>query len=215
VRACLPVAVSVFAYGAVYDALARAAGLTLAEALWSSALVFAGSAQFAALGLWTTPLPVVALILTTLVINLRHLLLGAAIRDRFAGWSPRATYGALFFLVDENWALTTATSAGGGFLAGSGLVLYVAWVGATLTGALVGGALPEPTRFGLEFAFPAVIIALATSLWRGRSTLLPWAVAAISACLVACWLPGGWPILLGGLAGSTVGAWREVARDVA
>jgi 4-azaleucine resistance transporter AzlC len=214
-RACLPVAVSVFAYGAVYGALAHAAGLTLAEALLSSALVFAGSAQFAALGLWAAPLPVTALILTTLVINARHVLLGATIRDRFAGWSSRATYGALFFLVDENWALTTATSSGGGFLVGSGLVLYVAWLGATLIGALVGGALPDPARFGLDFAFPAVIIALAAGLWRGRSTLLPWAVAALIACLAARWLPGGWPVLLGGLAGSAAGAWREVAHDVA
>src|SRR5439155_23987943 len=48
---CLPVALSVFAYGTVFGVLSRQAGLSLPETLLMSGLVFAGSAQFVALGL--------------------------------------------------------------------------------------------------------------------------------------------------------------------
>ena len=66
-RRALPVALSVFAYGLVFGVLARQAGLGIIVVVAMSGTVFAGSAQFVALGLWSTPLPVAGLILTTLV----------------------------------------------------------------------------------------------------------------------------------------------------
>ena len=70
-RACLPVAISVGAYGVVWGVLARGAGLSLLEAMLMSVLVFAGSAQFVALDLWTaTPatLPIGPLILAVAIV---------------------------------------------------------------------------------------------------------------------------------------------------
>jgi predicted branched-subunit amino acid permease len=57
--------------------------------------------------------------------------------------------------------------------------------------------------------FTAVFTALLVGLWKGKTDLLPWAVAAGVAVAAAQWLPGKWYILLGGLAGSLVGAWRD------
>src|SRR2546423_7046968 len=137
-RRCLPVALSVFAYGTVFGVLSRQAGLSLPETLLMSGLVFAGSAQFVALGLWAAPLPLGTLVLTTLIINLRHLLMGAALRPWFARLSPAARYGSLFFLTDENWALTMAEYARGGrngaFLLGRGLAPFHAWLWPPLSG---------------------------------------------------------------------------------
>lgn len=82
-RACMPVAISVAAYGLVWGVLARGAGLSLLEVIMMSALVFAGSAQFVALDLWTTTpatLPIGALVLAALIVNLRYLLLTATLR---------------------------------------------------------------------------------------------------------------------------------------
>ena len=61
---------------------------------------------------------------------------------------------------------------------------------------------------GLDFGFTAVFLALVAGLWRGRSDLLPWAVAAAVAVAGHLLLPGQWYVLLGGLAGSLVGAVR-------
>ena len=80
---------------------------------------------------------------------------------------------------------------------------------ATVVGQTVGTAIADPARWGLDFAFTAVFAALLVSLWRGKRDLFPWAVAAAVAVAAERWLPGKWYILLGGLAGSGAGAWRD------
>jgi len=209
-RQTLPLAVSALVVGGVFGVLARRAGLGLPEASLMSALVFAGASQFVALGLWAAPLPVLTILLTTLVVNLRHLLLGAALRPWLGRLSALKTYGSAFFLVDESWALTIREFAAGkrdaAFLLGSGLLMFVAWVGGTVAGQLVGATLPDGIRQGLDFAFTAVFLALVVGMWKGKASLLPWGVAAAVAIAAAHWLPGQWYILLGALAGSVAGA---------
>jgi 4-azaleucine resistance transporter AzlC len=206
-------ALSVFIYGTLFGVLARQAGLSLAEALLMSGMVSAGTSQFMALGLWTTPLPMLTIVLTTLVVNLRHLLMGAALRPWFAGLPISKAYSSVFFMGDESWALTVREFDRGGrdaaFLLGSGLLLFVSWLGATCCGWLVGAALGDPARWGLDFAFTAAFAALLVGMWKGRADLLPWAVAAVVAIAAAQWLPGKWYIILGGLVGSVVGAMRH------
>ena len=213
-RRCLPLALSVFAYGLVFGILARQAGLSPAESVLMSAMVFAGAAQFVALGLWATPLPVAAIVATTRVVNLRHLLMGAALAPLLLRMRRRsAAYASVFFMVDESWALTVGEQAkgsrNGAFLLGSGLAVFVAWVGATFLGRTVGDAVGDPARWGLDFAFTAVLAALLVGLWRGRSDLLPWVSAAAVAVVASRLLPGNWHILLGALAGSLMGATRR------
>ncbi len=211
VRRAIPLAISVFAIGLVFGVLAKQAKLSIVQSLLMSGLVYAGASQFVALSLWTAvPLPVTAIILTTFVVNLRHLLMGASLRPWFARLPPAKIYTSLFFMVDESWALTMSNFAAGGrdgaFLLGSGLILFVAWVGGTLVGQTVGSLIQNPAQWGLDFVFTAVFTALLIGMWKGKSNILPWAVAAAVAVAAAHWLPGKWYILLGGIAGSVVGA---------
>ena len=178
-----------------------------------SALLFSGATQFVVLGLWAAPLPVAAIVLTTLVVNLRYLLMGATLAPWFSGLSRLKAYGSVFFLADENWALALGERAKGrrdaAFLLGGGLAMMASWVVSTFVGRTVGGALEDPARWGLDFAFAAVFLALLVGLWRGRSDLLPWVVAAAVAVAGYLLLAGQWYVLLGGLAGSLVGAARH------
>ncbi|MDB5078355.1 MAG: hypothetical protein JWP00_279 [Chloroflexi bacterium] len=212
-RLSLPVALSVFAYGLVFGVLARQANLSLLEAVLMSVLVNAGAAQFTVLGLWTHPLPVLTIILTTFIINLRHILMGASIYPYFRKLKALPRNLSLFYLSDESWALTMGQfqqgKRNGAFLLGSGLALAVGWVGAAAVGYLLGSVVDDPRRWGLDFAFLAVFIALLVAQWKGRKDALPWIVAAVVAVAASYWLPGKWYILLGGLAGSLVGAWRN------
>jgi predicted branched-subunit amino acid permease len=70
---------------------------------------------------------------------------------------------------------------------------------------MAGSLAQNPARWGLDFAFTAVFLALLVGVWKGKSDLLPWGVAAIVAVAAAHWLPGKWYILLGGLVGSALG----------
>lgn len=209
----LPVALGVAAYGLVYGVLARQAGLSLWEGLALSGLVFAGASQFVALDLWAHPLPVSALIVTTLAVNLRHVLMGATLRPWFGGLTPLEAYGSMFFMVDEGWALTlTELNSGGSrasFLLGTGLALYLAWVGSTGLGMTAGSLLGDPARLGMDFAFTAMFLALLAGMWRGRRDLAPWLAAGAVALLVEHFVPGKWHIVAGGLAGGLTGALRH------
>jgi len=100
-----------------------------------------------------------------------------------AGLSLRKKLFAIHITGDENWALTMSERAkspdvGAPFLIGSGLVNISMWTASTTLGALLGAALPDLGRFGLSFAFTAAFIAMARGLWRGRSQVLPWTMAA-------------------------------------
>ena len=94
-------------------------------------------------------------------------------------------------IIDESAGVGAAqpdpTDARRGFLA-AGLGVYVCWNLGTLVGALAGDLVGDPTRWGLDAAFPAAFVALLAPHVTNR----PGRVAAI----VAPWLPAGAPILI-------------------
>ncbi|GAD52751.1 branched-chain amino acid transport protein azlC [Halarchaeum acidiphilum MH1-52-1] len=214
-RRSLPIAAGVFVYGLVFGILARQSPLTTSEAALMSATVFAASAQFVVLGLWTRPLPVATIVATTFLVNLRHLLMGASLRPWLRERSPAEVYGTLFVLNDESWGLTV--SAFGeeerdvAFLLGSGLVVFAGWVAATIIGVSAGGVIRDPSWYGLEFAFVAIYLALLVGIWNGRRDLVPYATAALTAAASSALLGGNWYILVGGLTGSLAGVVRDGA----
>lgn len=217
-RACLPVAISVAAYGLVWGVLAGQAGLSLVEVMLMSGFVFAGSSQFVALDLWTSnpaALPIGALVAAVVVVNLRYVLLTATLRPLFTHAVRPGALALMFLVTDENWALTigemnrrTATPL---FLLGSGIAMWTVWMASTVIGRLAGSAIADPAAYGLDFAFTATFLALLLGMWRGRSDLVPWLVAAASAILAARTIDGSWSILIGGLAGSLAGALAETS----
>jgi 4-azaleucine resistance transporter AzlC len=214
-RRTLPLAVGALAFAVVFGVLARQTGLSLIEAAMMSGLVFAGASQFVALQMWVSPLPVLTIILTALIVNLRHVLMGAALRPWLSKLPAPRVYGSIFFMTDETWALSIKEYRGGlrdaAFILGSGMTLFTAWVGGTVVGVVAGSAIRQEdlTVWGLDFMFAAVFTALLAGMWRGKSDLLPWAVAAVVAVVVKWWVPGTWYILAGGIAGSLLGAFRD------
>jgi 4-azaleucine resistance transporter AzlC len=212
-RRTLPVGLSAVAFGLLFGVLSRQAGLSLVEASLMSALVFAGSSQLVAVNMWASPIPVIAIVATTFLINLRHVLMGLTLQPLYSRLPGPKAYGSLFFLTDESWALATIESregrGDGAFLLGSGLLLFVCWAGATAVGRITGAAIRDPSAWGLDFAFAAVFLTLLTSHAEGRSNLLPWALAAAVAIAADRLLPGSWYVLLGAAAGSLPAVWRR------
>ncbi|MCA1626947.1 MAG: branched-chain amino acid ABC transporter permease, partial [Acidobacteria bacterium] len=92
------------------------------------------------------------------------------------------------------------------FLVGNGIAQYLVWVGSTILGFTLGAAISEPEKWGLTFIVPASFLALLVGMWRGKSDILPWFVAAVGALLTSTFIGGNWFILVGGLTGSLTGA---------
>lgn len=206
----LVVAASVMAYGSVLGLLAAKKGLSWFQLLTMNLSVFAGSAQFVMVDMWLPPLPIAEITLAVLVINMRYLLIGASLNPLFAG--KTLLHKALFIhlVADENWAITMARfhkeQVTTWFLLGGGICVQAAWCGGTMAGHLLGGAISEPEKYGLDFAFVAVFTALVFGFWRGRQDLFPWLATAAIAFLTEQLVPGKWYILAGGIGGALITA---------
>jgi predicted branched-subunit amino acid permease len=213
--AVLPVSVSVAAFGLVWGVLAGQAGVSLLEVVLMSGLIFAGSSQFILLDFWAPggPQPLAAAIAAVAVVNLRFLLLTATLRPLFPGRPGIGGLMAMGLVADENWAITAERMRHGpvrlAFLVGSGATLYGVWMISTVAGRLAGSAVPDPARFGLDFAFTATFLALLLGFWRGKSDLVPWIAAGVLAIFVGQLAGPATGILVGGVLGSLAGALFE------
>ena len=176
-RRCVPIAISGCGIGLVFGTLAGQAGLGAGEAALMSALVFSGAAQFVVLGLWAAPMPVATIVLATLVVGLRHLLMGAALGRVFSKLSRLKAYGSVFFMADENWALTMGEFAKGrrdaAFLVGGGLLMFLAWTGSTFAGSAFGGVVEDPSRWGSTLLSQLCFWLSSRGCGRGDPTSFP------------------------------------------
>lgn len=210
----LPLLVGVIPFGLILGALAAEKGFGPLEMALMSATVFAGASQFVAVELWNEPLPVLTIVLTTALVNIRHVLMSAAIAPHLRDFGTGRSVGWLFLLCDETWAMAMRAGAGGrltaAYYAGLAVPFYLSWIFWTALGTVAGSVIAEPERFGFDFAFTALFILLIRSLWNGRSSVAPVLASALAALLAYLYLPGVWYIFVGGVAGTLAGAlfWR-------
>jgi 4-azaleucine resistance transporter AzlC len=208
--------ISAVADGIVFGLLANHAGLDIYASVLMSTLLLSGTAQFLAVSLWSQPLPTANIVLTTLAMNSRNIVLGASLRVFFSRLPRLKTYLSAFFVFDETWALSTREITLGerdsAFLVGCGLVLLFAWVGGTALGQIFGSTVVNPRQLGLDFVFTAVFTALLVGFWKGRSSLLPLAVAGVVSGIASQFLPYNLHILAGGAAGSLTGTLAHYLR---
>ncbi len=204
-RDIAPVMVAAVPIGLLFGAVAASKGLSVLEVALMSLLVFAGGAQFAAIELWTYPVPVAAILFSTLLVNARHVLMSASLAPKLSGFSRPQRYLGFFFLTDEAWALaekraTDARITPAYYFAVAAL-LPLAWVGASALGALAGAVLGEPERFGADFAFAALFIGLIAGFNKGRITVATVAASGGVAALTFLTFGAPWHVLAGALAG--------------
>ena len=156
----VPLWLGVVPFALAYAVTARGAGLSLVETQALSALVFAGSAQFTAVGLFAAGSAGASIVLTTLLLNIRHLLYGVSVGRQF-DLSRRQRPVAAFFLTDEAFGVASGTGERAfPFLLGVELSLFVTWNLATFGGFLLGSAIPDPTELGVDLIFPLAFLAL-------------------------------------------------------
>ncbi|MBI0537574.1 azaleucine resistance protein AzlC [Roseomonas sp. KE2513] len=217
-RRGVPMLLGIAPFGLVVGVIALGKGLSLAETLVMSAVVFAGASQLLALELWTNPPDVLAVAIAAFVVNIRLVPLGAALAfwlDHLRGWR---LWGSLFFAVDHSFALSVAEHRAGGrdagFLLGLGVFTWVGWVASTAAGHLLGAAVALPADHPLFFAATATFVSILVALWRGpRQDVPAWLVAAaVAVGAQALRLPPPVPLLAGALAGATTATLAETRR---
>jgi len=209
-RDIAPVAVAAVPIGLLCGAVAAAKGLSPLEVMLMSALVYAGGAQFAAIETWIHPAPLAALAFAALLINIRHVLMGASLGPKIK-LSRARTLLAFFFLTDEGWALSERRAleqqVTGTYWLTMGLVLWANWTLSSTIGAVLGSFLGDPERIGADFAFTALFIGLVAGFGRSRVMLVTVAASAGVAALVHVFIGAPWHVAAGALAGIAAAYW--------
>jgi predicted branched-subunit amino acid permease len=166
-RAIAPITPAGFAFGASFGLVAHSSGIPALPAIVMSLTAFAGSAQFAVASGMHTGSGLAAGLVAAILLNLRYLPIGLSVASAVPGrWWQRLVGAQL--VVDESWAI--GAIAPGRWaprrLLGAGLGLYVAWNAGTILGSVGGSILGDPSRLGLDAAFPALFLALVVGMLR-------------------------------------------------
>jgi len=180
-----PVLLSVVVVGIPFGIVARQSGLEPAEIVAMSVFVFAGASQFAMVQLLKDDVGWPLVVATVFLINLRHLLMAAALRPYFARVPVARRLAAAGVLTDEAFAMAIGWFRRGrteiAYYATFAVALYLLWNVATVIGMLLGPSIGEPRRFGVDFAITATFIAIVVLGVRRRSD----GVVALAAALLA------------------------------
>jgi predicted branched-subunit amino acid permease len=206
-RQCLSVGIATGAYGISFGALSVAAGLNLWQTIALSALLFSGASQFAIVGVIAAGGAGAAAVATSSLLAMRNGLYGLQM-SRLLGVRGLRRVPAAQLTIDESTAVAIAQPEPAaqrlGFW-GTGLAVYVLWNLSTILGAVVGNALGDPKRFGLDAAAPAAFCALLWPRLKSGDTRAVAAVAAVIAIVVAPHAPAGIPVLVAALAAIVAG----------
>lgn len=211
VRDGLPLGVSIFAYGLGFGLVAAQAGIGILQAVATSAAIYSGSAQLAAVNLLqTSAATLTTLFATILVINARYFLFGATLQPWLGQARPVQAYASLLLLGDANWMLTMRSIRAGeddrAYLAGTGAPMFVGWLSGTAIGAGAVSVLPAPEALGFDLMLVAFATAMMTAMINQRRDLVPVVIGAGVALILARLAGPSWAVIGAGLAGGAVAA---------
>ena len=206
----------VFGYvpiGFAYGVLALKAGLSPANTLGMSIFVYAGSAQFIAAGLIGAGAPALTIILTTLIVNLRHMLMSAALSPYLKGWRRFQLVLFGYELTDETFVLHSTRIATLASLKIEtftiNLTAQISWVLGTWLGVITGQQISDIRPFGLDYALPAMFIALLVYQLKDKVNVLAGLFAGIVAVALALMGINYWNVILATLGGATLAVYLE------
>ena len=205
VRAQLPLLLGVTPFGLAYGAYAADAGIPAGLAQAMSAIVFGGASQFVGVRQMAGDVPGIVIVLTTLLVNSRHMLYSASLAPFVEHLPPRWRWLLAYLLTDEAYATAVVRYRQPGaalhahwFFFGTALALWVAWQIATVFGVFLGSAVPE--EWSLGFSLPLTFIAIVIPTLRDRPALAAAVVAGAIATIGFRW-DYGTNVLVPALAG--------------
>ena len=213
VSQAMPIVMGYIPIGIAYGILAQKAGISPFNTLLMSLIVFAGSSQLIAVGLFEAAVPGLSVISTTFVVNLRHLLMSAAVAPYLERWRKVELAAFAHELTDETFAVHSARFASFGpnkaEVFTTNVIAQAAWILGTGLGIVVGGLITDPRRLALDYALPAMFIALLVMQIKDRVQI---GVAVLTGLLATGLLLAGvsqWNVILATIIGATIGVGVE------
>lgn len=212
-RRFAPLAMGYIPVGLAYGVLAHKCGLSILNTVLMSVLVYAGSSQLIAVAMFAAGASPMSIIVATFIVNLRHLLMSAALTPFMKQWKLPQLAVFSFEMTDETFAVHSARFSSGDrnkrLTLRINLLAHSVWVAASFAGALAGSGIPDVEPLGMDFVLPAMFIALLAMQARNG---LHWLVAGFSGLVSVALLQAGfdqWSVILATILGATLGAGVE------
>lgn len=211
VLTALPVLLGIFPLGVILGAQAAHVGQSPITTLLMTGINFAGGSEFAALALWSAVPSILMIVISTFLINSRHIVLGTALAPYVrheGGFRLALIY---FLMCDETWALSMqdiqrrnleAKPFAFHFYLGVGLVLWICWWFSCFLGAAIGSSIGDLNKLGFSIALPATFIALAIAMRpKKKINYIPIAMSFAASALTAKYGNSSYCVGAGVLAG--------------
>ncbi len=209
VRSAVPVMLGFIPVGIAYAIMARQAGFSIAETVTMSVAVFAGASQMMAVGMYTQGASIIAMIFATLILNMRHLIMGICIVNRMRGVKTWVKLLAAFGVTDEAFAIYTTEPEERctihyffGLLVGT----YASWVAGSAIGAVASDFLPTIITASLGIALYAMFIGIVTpNVTRNFKLGILVVVTAVCNTVLSVWLDSSKALIVSTLLCAAVG----------
>jgi 4-azaleucine resistance transporter AzlC len=166
-RDTFPLLLGALPFGLIYGAVAATSGLSTPAVLAMSALVFAGASQFIAVGLVAAQTPVAIIVLTTFIVNLRHMLYSATLLPYLKNLPQKWRIPLAFWLTDETFAVTVhrfqkddPSAFKHWYQLGSSIAMYLNWQFWCFLGLVLGNRIPDAQGWGLDVAMAVTFIGM-------------------------------------------------------
>ncbi|MGQ9712324.1 MAG: AzlC family ABC transporter permease [Desulfotomaculales bacterium] len=209
----VPILLGYIPIGIAYGVLAREAGLDLFTVMAMSVMVFAGASQFIAAGMFGAAAGGWSIVITTFLVNLRHLLFSSSLAPRMAHFSTRTLALIGTGITDETFAVASAEPAlqphHPWFYYGLNLTAYAGWNLGSFLGAVLGPLVQRVADLPLDFALAAMFIYLLVAQVAGRTLAATAVLAGILSVFFAAGLHTKWNVVLAALIAATIGAGWE------
>ncbi len=167
----VPVLTGYLVLGMGFGIIMKTEGYGPGFAAAMSIFIYAGSMQYAAIGLFTGGASLIVTALTTLAVNARHLFYGISMLERYRDAGKAKPY-LIFALTDETYSLVSGKDKGRAYDLAVSVLDQCYWVAGTLLGSLLGTALKFNTK-GIDFALTALFITVFTDQWMSRKDHFP------------------------------------------
>jgi len=211
----LPIVLGYIPIGFAYGVLAQEAGLSPRNTVLMSLIVYAGASQFIAAGLFASGISPLAVVLTTFVANLRHLLMSASLAPYVRRWRKPLLAAFAYQVTDETFAVHAARFASTPGPVNRAevfcvnLVAQAAWVFGGWLGIVGGQVIPDPRPWGLDYALSAMFIALLVLQIKNRIQVGVALLAGGLAVGLALLGLDQWAVVVSTIVGATIGVLWE------
>lgn len=206
--AAWPICLGYLAIGLAFGVLARQSGLAIYQIALMSLIVFAGSAQFIAVSMISSGISALSIIITTFMVNLRHLLMSSSLSLHLKGKNKAILSLFAYGVTDESFAVNLSRFSDSDWDINNALIVnHTAnffWVISTILGGYAGQFIP-PGAFGIDYALTAMFLCLLVFQLKERLYVIISLIAGILSVVFFITIPGNSYVILSSVLAASIG----------